>query len=88
MDQDKRQIFQCECGCHAVFVTNWDDEDMVCFSMWRYGTPRYSLKERLRAIWYILKRGHPYEDEVILDYPAAQELARFLLEQAQEPATR
>ena len=79
----KEQIFTCYCGCEGIIISeldeHYDGSPLINFSTWQYGTPHYSVKEKLRAIRYILKHGHPYKDEITLDRETAEGLAQFLL---------
>ena len=80
MDEDLR-LFQCACGDAALSVHHdlEDKEDWpyICVSFWRWGH-RGSACDRLRHVWYIIRFGHPYEDEVLLTPEAALDLAAHL----------
>ena len=68
---DKQRFFTCECHGEGIIVSLWDDdpEVIVSLSLWRYGAGDYGItrwRNRLRHIWYILRRGHPYTDDILL----------------------
>ena len=66
-------------------VTNFTDdvieEGEVFISMWREGFNSYrpTWKFKLQHIWQIIKRGHPYEDCIILSAKQAVLLGEHLL---------
>lgn len=63
-------------------MTVWNDEDKsVDFSMWYYGKFNWPMTfwEKLRWCWHILRKGKPYTDCLVLDYPTAEELAKDIL---------
>lgn len=69
----------CDCYEHALCIERFDD-DALSLSFWRYGHWEGGLRERVRHIWYILKHGHPYTDDLVLKDRDARRLARYLLE--------
>jgi hypothetical protein len=55
---------------------------MWYISFWKRGyTTESSWKYRLKCIWYILKNGRPYGDEVILEKKDLIELKQYVDEQ-------
>jgi len=74
----------CDCYEHALIVS-WDwEDDKLCFAFWRRGYWEGGWRERLRHIWFIIKYGHPYYDEVILDSRKAKKMAMHVLAIARE----
>jgi len=90
MDKPKEErIFSCSCHGEglAVYGIQWGDAPIeIEISFWKHGHDvPYTLKEKLRSILYILKRGHPYKDMVILDVPTAQEFSKAILNACENP---
>ena len=86
-----------KCACHAEGIHIERDIDLVnrdtdvfdvqvYFSKWHMGTAnnRATLKEKLRHCWQILKTGHNFADDVILDVAKSRELANYILELTNE----
>lgn len=48
----------------------------ICLAFYSNGHNnfQFSFKTRLKHIWYIIKNGHPYKDELILDIKSAKTL--------------
>jgi len=77
-------FYICTCGATAVCLScvGYADEPEICLSMWSLGFdgPGGRWKEKLRHIWHIIVRGHPYEDSVILSQGDATKMATKLIE--------
>jgi hypothetical protein len=78
------KMYVCSCGCGAVAVDKWDDDDEwndteITLSLWQAGKSEYSLRWKLRHIWHIIRYGHPYADEVHLTLKQAQKMGKLLL---------
>lgn len=68
----------CQCGAQA-FRIEADEEDGLAFiSMWEQGTPRFTLRSKIRAIWTILRTGTPYTDQIVLDKAGVGNLIKHL----------
>ena len=77
---EELRLFRCACGDAALSVYHDpEDEDWpyVSLSFWRWGHGG-SGYDKLRHILYILRKGHPYEDEVMLTPEQALDLAAHL----------
>lgn len=78
---DKVVLF-CSCVGEGLIVSNWSDEYdgfQIGVSLWRYGASyRYGLRWKLYHIWNIIKYGHPYTDDILLDRENTQKLADTL----------
>jgi hypothetical protein len=59
-------------------------------SLWRMGSGyyAYSLKDRIRHIWYIIKHGHPWVDFVVLDEKQMLEIASIVKKLVDECPTK
>ena len=89
MHDDKEIHLACGCGTHELHITQDVDIDPNVPPMW-YGSfwirgykdiPSWRFK--LRCIWYILRNGTPYGDEVVLERSHLQELGEYVKEQLQ-----
>lgn len=76
--------FQCECGTEMIQVSMTEDEfpKQIFLAKFHYGTinHEYSLKERLRHCWQIIKHKSPFADDVILSIEEARRLGETLLQ--------
>ena len=80
-----KKIYQCCCGEAGFVIDKWDNEsdEEICFSFWKYGTNegcRYPWRVRLKCIWQILTKGHPFTDEIILNKQTVETLITDLIE--------
>lgn len=78
MTQNK--FFLCECSAEALLLTNYDDDKNIYLAIYTCGqfNAKPTIYERLKYCWYHLKTGKKYEDQIILNYDNAQELAEWL----------
>lgn len=65
-----------------IVLEKCSNEDEVYMSLFGRGLnlKRYSLKDRIRHIWQILKTGFPYTDELVLSKERVKELIKALTE--------
>src|SRR6266404_4793962 len=81
-------FFKCECHTDVIEVSQCTDlEDLsICLAIWSRGQKSnevsWNWKEQLRVIWYIIKNGRPYHDEIILHPIEAKELGNRLISMA------
>ena len=62
---------ECECNMEAIRL-EYDkifDPESIFLAIYSVGVSKqkWTLKEKLRHIFFILKNGHPYRDEIILN---------------------
>jgi len=76
-----------ECTCHTEgIMVSCDDTDpfpniyLAIFSHGKYRNNQLSFKEKLRYCWQVIKKGKPFEDDIMLRQDTARELAECLLE--------
>ena len=80
----EKMFFICECHSDALAVERIDDNGVPMYEIacWSYGhgyhTGRFGFGERLRFIWQIIKRGHPFCDFVIFDRATLDKLIEHL----------
>ena len=83
MDGDNIAVFPCSCGGEGLVVNVWREEDWpdeVCISIWRLGHRHPWWKYQLRHIWYIIKHGHPYLDDIVMTTKVARDFATRILD--------
>jgi len=87
--EDNREslIVRCECHTEAVQVSvDLEKPSAVYLSAWNYGDAddfgkRYApWRRQLWAIWYILRRGSVWFDDIVLNSHKARELGKKLIE--------
>ena len=72
-----------ECDCHTEMVTleKFDKEPTIYLCMWSRGhwaSGGMDIRNRIRWIWRIISKGHPYADEICLDVVKARRMAETL----------
>lgn len=82
--QEEYHFIKCSCHAEAVEVSQFLDKDdneiSMCF--WEMGkgeTGGYSWGHKLRLIWKVIAKGHPYNDSIILGEGEARQLAEILV---------
>lgn len=79
--KDNSKFFKCSCHCCALQTTYFDDEPDIYFSIWEQGAKEnhtLSFWQRLRWCWRVIRKGKPFEDQIILDNEQTIELYREL----------
>jgi hypothetical protein len=85
--ENKNNIFiECQCGSEMLNLerVEFGDEDTpkdisICISFYRYGhNAHYSWEWRLKYIWWIITKGHPYADSIVLNEKEQNKLVEFL----------
>ena len=72
-------FIRCDCGSEGIMfrriLDHPDDEYPLFFiSFWQEGFRDRSIKEKIRAIKYILKNGEPYCDQIVLNKDSLAQL--------------
>jgi len=85
--KEKELFVKCSCyGEGALFSAPIEDKgtiDMLYVSFWSQGLgdPRYlRFKDKIRFIWQVIRKGRPYEDELVLVKKEAEEIRNYLNE--------
>jgi len=75
------RFYLCDCYSHALEVSDGlVEEGLISIAFWRCGyCERGRFLEPLRAIWHIIRYGHPYTDEFLLSSKTARELSEHLM---------
>lgn len=81
MRKDYKEFVQCECGAEYIVLEPQDTEELqegLYMSIFAYAYDKPSFWYRFRHIWYLLKTGHAYTDQVCLDLNKVKELNKYL----------
>jgi hypothetical protein len=79
------QLFiQCACFGEIVHVSRDEDSGEIYVSCYEPRGTKYTWGYRLKHIWHILTKGHPYHDDVILSVEDSKQLGVWLLEQSEK----
>ena len=80
------KIYRCVCGCTGIILTADKEDETISFAMYSVGATGYQhdWRTKLRHIWYILTKGNPWEDYLILDLKDSHELLNNLFEAVKE----
>ena len=76
----------CDCGSHVLHVVrDQDDTDIepywyISFFSWGHRVG-HNVRDKIRLIWHIVKEGHPYADDIILNNSEKKKLVEFLSEE-------
>lgn len=85
MKKENELHLSCSCHSHELHIEKDHEDDMWYVSFWQRGyTTDTSWRYRLKCIWYTLKHGRPYGDEVILEKKDMLELKEYIDEQLME----
>lgn len=77
-----RKFYECSCHSGGILLDFSDKEfDTIEISFWHQGFygQVLSLKERIRRCWYILRKGTPYTDMMILNKEISRKLGKDLI---------
>lgn len=82
MKKENELHLSCSCHSHELHVEKDHEDDMWYVSFWQRGyITETSWKYKLKCIWYILKHGRPYGDEVVLEKKDLIELKEYVDDQ-------
>jgi len=79
--KEYKEFIQCDCGSEYVVLEPQDQEFLECglyMSVFAQAYHKPSFWHRFRHIWYTLKTGKPYVDQVCLDLDKVKELNKYL----------
>lgn len=87
----QEDTFYVESGCagEVLALSDMYDDDKnkpiflgICIAFFSYAHAGYdkSIKNKLRHIWNIIIKGHPYKDELIFDIDSAKKVKEKLEE--------
>ena len=79
MKKENELHLTCSCHTHELHIEKDHEDDMWYVSFWQRGyTTDTGWRYKLKNIWYILKHGRPYGDEVILENKDLIELKQYV----------
>ena len=82
MKKDNELHLTCSCHTHELHFEKDFEDEMWYVSFWQRGyVSETSWRYRIKCIWYILKTGRPYGDEVVLEKKDLIELKEYIDEQ-------
>lgn len=79
--KDYKEFVQCECGAEYIVLEPQDPECLdegLYMSVFTLAYDKPSFWHRFRHIWYTLKNGKPYTDQVCLNLDKVKELDKYL----------
>lgn len=79
--KELKEFVQCECGSEYIVLEPQDIEELkdgLYMSIWTMAYDKPSFWHRFRHIWYTLKNGKPYTDQICLDLNKVKELNKYL----------
>ena len=80
-NKDYKEFVQCDCGSEYVVFEPQDPDCLdegLYMSVFTLAYDKPSFWHRFRHIWYTLKHGKPYTDQVCLDLDKVKELEKYL----------
>lgn len=79
----KTIFIKCSCGAESLCLEKDQEDDLLYVSIWERGygkDNRLSWRQKIRHCWYVLTKGRPYGDEVVLDRAGRSELVYALVD--------
>jgi len=78
-----KKYIECDCKSELLQIEyNEDDLNSTYITFYFIGKAsnknHFSLKDKLRAIWKIIRYGHPYSDGIVMNIDETIELKTFL----------
>jgi len=80
-NKEYKEFIQCDCGSEYIIFEPQDIEfleDGLYISIFTQAYNKPSFWHRFRHIWYTLKTGKPYTDQVCLDLDKIKKLNKYL----------
>ena len=70
----------CDCHSHGLYVIHSEEDDEFYINIYELSLTgrKLSFRERLRWVWQIIWKGHPWTDFIIIPSDKAKELSKFL----------
>jgi hypothetical protein len=77
----REKLVTCECHIEGLHLMKFDDDADLYLSIWeeRQYAHKTLWRQRLRHIWRIIRKGRPWDDELVLGPEAVGQVVRFLL---------
>ena len=81
MTDEKSKFYKCACSGHAIQTVEYKDEPQLYISIWEQGSHcdnSLTFVERIRWCWRVLRKGKPFDDEVVLNPLTVEQLHKDL----------
>ena len=78
----KEIYIPCDCGTEVLRI-ELDDETKEYFIGIYQFKKGYTIRDKLRYIWRIIKTGEPYGDQIVINKDKMEELIGFIKEKKQ-----
>ena len=81
MSETENKFIECECAGEGVLITKDSEFELIYLAMFSQGVsyyPKPSIWKRIRFAYNHLVSGKYYEDELVLTYDRANELANHI----------
>jgi hypothetical protein len=92
--EDNELYLQCSCMSHALFIERDELSSELPMRLWNisiwlrgYQSPCRDWRFIFRNIWYTIKHGRPYGDEVLLDQHQMLKLKEYIEKQLVEKSS-
>ncbi len=79
----KTTFIKCSCSSEALCLEKDEEDDLLYVSIWERGAGRdnrYGWLQRIKHCWYVLTKGRPYGDQVVLDRAGRSDLVYTLVD--------
>jgi hypothetical protein len=79
----KTIFIKCSCGSESLCLEKDPETGELYVSIWErgcYNDNRFSWRQRIKHCWYVLTKGKPYGDQIVLDRAGRGELVHALVE--------
>ena len=88
MNDNNEVHLKCSCYSHELHIEKDGDGNQWYISIWNRGNNiNYSWQYRIRHIWRIITKGHPYEDELVMDESEMIKLRAYVNAQISDKIT-
>ena len=79
----KTTFIKCSCSSESICLEKDEENGDLYISIWErgYGVDnRMTWKQKIKHIWYVLKNGRPYGDQVVLNREGRSDLIYTLVD--------
>ena len=79
---ENMKFFNCSCHGEGLIIDENIEDKEIYVSLWsrNYDGKKLYFTDKVRWMWYILTKGKPYHDEIILTYEEAKKLGNHLID--------
>ena len=82
MSKNKEAFVICDCHSEGLYLESYPDDKILYLSFFSHGVnpKKLTLFSKLRYIWYILKAGRPFADQLVFNFNKANSIAKKIIE--------